>query len=51
MPNSHEGHRDRYKLLTLEGAPSKVGRRQELLCVLRWGGESAGGHLGASGTR
>ena len=46
MPNSHEGRRDRCKLLILEGAPSQVGRRQES-CVLgcRWE------HLGASGTR
>lgn len=31
MPNSHEGQKDRYKLLTLQGEPSKVGRRCEVL--------------------
>lgn len=36
MPNSHEGHRDTYKSLTLEGAPSKADRRQEVL--FPWGG-------------
>lgn len=29
MPNPHEGHRDRCKLVALEGAPSQVDRRQE----------------------
>lgn len=41
MPNSHEGHRDTYKLLTPEGAPNKADRRQELLC--------SGGGGGAAG--
>lgn len=43
MPNSHEGHRDTYKLLTLEGAPSKADGRQEMLCPGGGeGGEGAG---------
>lgn len=33
MSNSHEGLRDRDKLLTLKREPSKIGRRQEVfLC-------------------
>lgn len=53
MPNSHEGHRETYKLLTLEGAPSKADGRQEVLCpgggrgVCGW---QQGGHLEASGS-
>ena len=31
MLHSYEGHRDKYKLLTLERTPSKVGRRQKVL--------------------
>lgn len=50
MPNSHEGHRDTYKLLTLEGAPSKADGRQEVLCPGGGGGGQQGGHLEASGS-
>lgn len=42
MPNSHEGHRDTYKLLTLEGAPSKADGRQEVLCPGGAGGSREG---------
>lgn len=52
MPNSHEGHRDTYKLLTLKRAPSKADR-QEVLCPGGRGGtrKAVGGFREHPGTR
>lgn len=44
MPNSHEGHRNRHKLLSLQGEPSKAGRGREiLLCLGCVAGRGLGG--------